>query len=170
MIVNFVKYIWGKFMSTNQPKEKITMSVKDDAVAAGLAAVQAGETQVLTDQLGAIFDKGEAIGTGPGFTQADIDAAVKAAVDPLNLQISTDAQTLADSQAADAKSASDAKAVADAALADLQSKFDALSTKEGVEAGVITGLQSSKAQIEAALASLSALFPPVVTPDPVPAA
>lgn len=128
------------------------MSQRDDVVAAGVAAVQAGEVAVLSSELGKSFDSGEAIGTGPGFTQADIDAAVLAAKD-------ADAAILAQSQADDKKAFDDAKALADAALLDLQGKLDTLSLKEGIEAGVISGLQSSKSQLEAVLAGLSVLFP-----------
>ncbi len=140
------------------------MSQRDDVVAAGVAAVQAGEVAVLSAELGKAFDSGEAIGTGPGFTQADIDAAVQAKVD-------ADALVLAQSQADDKAAFDAAKEVADLALAELQKKFDDLSLKEGSEASVIAGLQSSKAQIEAALAALAGLFPapvPVPAPEPVP--
>lgn len=136
------------------------MSQRDDVVAAGVAAVQAGEIAVLSAELGKAFDSGEAIGTGPGFTQADIDAAVKLAQD-------ADAVVLAAAQAADAQALADAKVVADAALAALQAQLDVLVLKEGAEASVIAGLQNSKAQIEAALAALASLFP-VVVPVPAP--
>lgn len=68
---------------------------KADVVAAAVLAVQNGEAQVLNDQFSSVFDQGEASGNGPGFTQADIDAAVaakgvqdQAAVDALSAQVS----------------------------------------------------------------------------------
>lgn len=123
------------------------MSVKDDAVAAALVAVQAGETQVLTDQLGAVYDQGEAQGTGPGFTQADIDAAVAAA------------------QAVDATALQAAQADASAKLAVLQGSLDALTAKEAPEAQLIASLQSSAVSLKAALDAIdAALNPPPVVP------
>lgn len=68
---------------------------KVDAVAAFVKAVQEGEAQLLIAQGGALYDAGEAAGSGPGFSQADIDAAVlakgvsdQAAVDALSAQVS----------------------------------------------------------------------------------
>ncbi len=59
---------------------------KQDVVAAQKAAVVAGQDAALDAGLGACYDAGAASGGG-GFSQSDIDAAVKAAVDPLNVQI-----------------------------------------------------------------------------------
>lgn len=133
------------------------MSQKDDAVAAAVAAITAGQAQVLADQIGSVFDQGEAIGTGPGFTQADIDAAVAAAVAPLNQSISD----------LTAKDASDIQAGTDA-LAALQASFDKMSADKAVEDGVIAGLQSAKDSLAAVLASLSTIGVPAPAPTPAP--
>jgi hypothetical protein len=146
------------FKKPKKMKRRILMG-KVDVVAAQLAAVQQGQTDVLSQALGACFDAGEADGNGPGFTQADIDAAVAAAVAPLNDQVAA----LQAQDAADVQVGTDAKA----ALADLQSKFDALSQKEGVESGIISGLQSSLATLQAIVNQLTALQP-VPVPDPAP--
>ncbi len=120
---------------------------KADVVAAAVAAVQAGEVQVLNDQFGSVYDAAalEQKASDGTLSQADLDAAVAAVKE-------VDAQALAAAQAA-----------GDAALADLQSQLTALSLKEGQEASVIAGLQSAKDALAAALATLSGLFP-VVTP------
>ena len=125
---------------------------KADVVAAAVAAVQQGETQVLTDQFGSVFDQAEAQGNGTGFTQADIDAAVSAA------------------QAVDATALNAAQAAAALQLSTLQASLDALTAKEAPEAQLIASLQSSAASLTAALAAINAaLNPPVPVPVPVPA-
>lgn len=120
---------------------------KVDIVSAGVAAIQVGQTQVLTDQLGVVYDAAalEQKASDGTLSQADLDAAVAAA------------------QAVDAQALADAKAASDAALAGLQSQLSVLATKEGQEASVIAGLQASKDALAAALATLAGLFP-VVTP------
>jgi hypothetical protein len=95
---------------------------KVDVVSAQLTAIQTGETQVLTAALGACYDAGEAAGTGPGFTQADIDAAVKAATDPLN-----------------------------AAVASAQSALTDMTTKEQLEETAVAALQKTIDAIKALL-------------------
>ncbi len=159
--MKFLKFVQSIKRLLGATTEEIVMA-KADVVATGLSAIQSGVTQVYSDQLGLAYDGGFTdgvasvpVGTGGGFQQSDIDAAVAAA------------------QAVDAQALSDAKAVSDAALADLQSKLDTLAAKEGQEAGVIAGLQGSLQAIKDAEAALQSLFPvpaPVPTPDPVPAA
>lgn len=139
--------------------EEIVMA-KADVVAAAVAAVQAGQTQVLSDQFSSVFDQAEAQGTGPGFTQADIDAAVKVKVD-------ADALVLAQSQADDKAAFDSAMAQSGSAIAELQAKFDALVLKEGQESGIIAGLKGSLQAIKDAEASLQSLFPAPVDPVPV---
>lgn len=138
---------------------------KADVVAAAVSAVQAGQLQVLNDQFGSVFDQAEAQGTGPGFTQADIDAAVKAASDPLNAQIAA----ITAQDAADVAAGQQALSVLQAAKDALQAQFDTLSAKEGQESSVITGLQGSLSQIQNVVAILQALAPVVLPPAPVPA-
>lgn len=118
---------------------------KVEAVAAMIAAVQAGQAQAMSDAGGALYDQAalDQKGIDGSFSQADIDKAV------------------ADAQAVDAKAMADAKAASDAALVDLQGKLDALAAKEGQEAGVIKGLQASKDALAAALKTISDLLPAV---------
>lgn len=126
---------------------------KADVVAAGVAAIQQGEIQVYTDQLGGAYDMGFSdgqVGASPGsFTQADIDAAVQSAKD-------ADAQVLAQAQAADAQALIDAQAQAQQSLADIQAKLDSLTAKEAPEAALIASLQSAKDSLAQALAAITA--------------
>jgi hypothetical protein len=140
---------------------------KEDVVAAGIASIQAGEVQVYTDALGVAYDGGFTdgvasvpVGTGGGFQQSDIDAAVQAKTD-------ADAVVLAQSQADDKAAFDSAMELSNQAIADLQSKFDALAAKEGQESGVIAGLQGALQQIKDAEASLAVLFPAPIDPPPV---
>lgn len=113
--------------------------------------ISAAKAKFIQDQDAAIQAYGEACYDGglaeapapapAGFSQADIDAAVSAA------------------KQVDAEAATQAKAASDAALADLQAKLQAMSDKEGQEEHVIAGLQGSVAQVQAALAAISALIP-----------
>lgn len=122
---------------------------KSDVVAAAVAAVQAGELQVLNDQFSSVYDQAVAsVPPADAEEQAKIDAAVAAAVAPLNQQL-VDLQVKDD---ADVKAGQDALAI-------LQSSFDALSVKEGQESQVVAGLQASIASIQGALDSLKVLFP-----------
>lgn len=128
---------------------------KADVVAAQLALVQAAEVQALTDSLGACFDSGEADGNGPGFTQADIDAAVASAVAPLNAQVAQDATDLAA-----------AHADADAKLAALQASLDDMTAKDLVDASAVQGFNDKVAALQGALDAIKALLLPVVPPAP----
>ena len=120
---------------------------KEQIVADGVAGIQAGQVQVLSDQLGLVYDAAalEQKASDGTLSQADVDAAVAAA------------------QAVDAQALAAAQAASDAALAELQGQLTALSLKEGQEASVIAGLQASKDALAAALATLAGLFP-VVAP------
>ncbi len=131
---------------------------KADVVAAQLALVQAAEVQAVSDGLGNCYDQGalDQKASDGTFQQSDIDAAVKAAVDPLNAQIASDATILAAAQA---------KAVSDLGL--LQVSFDALNAKEQLEENAVAGLQASIGQVQAALDAIKAIIlppPPVVPP------
>lgn len=119
-----------------------------DVQAAGVVAIQAADAQAISDQLGVAYDAGAADqkGSDGTFKQSDIDAAVAAA------------------QAVDQAAAVAAKSASDAALAALQSQMTALASKEGIESGVIAGLQSSVAAVQSALAAVVALLPAPVAP------
>lgn len=57
--------------------------MKEQVVGEAVAAVVAGQAQVLVDQMGSVFDKAQAELPTGGMTQADVDAAVAAAIAPL---------------------------------------------------------------------------------------
>ncbi len=97
---------------------------KPEVVAEQKAAVLAGQDAALEAGLAACVDAGVALGGGGGLSQADVDAAVKAAVDPLNAQL------------ASVQSALDAETVKDqgdvALAASLQSKLDQIKAVLGL--------------------------------------
>lgn len=126
---------------------------RDEVVAEQLSAVQSGQTQLLTDALTKCFDEGESNGTGPGLTQADVDAAVKAAVDPLQAQI---VQDKADMDAAHAD--------ADAKLAALQSQLDAAIAQDNIDKSVVANFQGAVASLQGALDALKAAIPAPAQP------
>lgn len=152
-------------------KPKEIVMAKADVVAAGITAIQSGVTQVYTDQLGVAYDGGFTdgvasvpAGTGGGFQQSDIDAAVAAAIAPLNQSISD----LTAKDAGDVQALADAKVASDAAVADLQGKLDTLAAAKSVDDGIISGLQGALQQIKDAEAALQSLFPPPAPVDPAP--
>lgn len=140
-------------------KQDVVLKAKNDYLAAQDQALQAyGE---------ACYDGGlgEApVGTGGGFTQADIDAAVKAAVDPINQQLS---DAIA-KDAADVQAGQDALTQLQGKMDELQKSFDALSKKEGDEAVVITGLQGSLDKMQQVVSILQGIMQPAPIPQPVP--
>jgi hypothetical protein len=113
---------------------------KQEIIASQKAAFAQAQDAALTQVLGDTVDQAIA-GAPQGFTQADIDAAVKAA------------------QSGDQAAFDAAKAESDRAMADLQAKFDDLSKKEGVESGVIQGLEGSLSALQSAVATLAGLVP-----------
>jgi hypothetical protein len=123
---------------------------KDQIVSDAKAALVAGQDALLTQVLGDVADQSalEQKASDGTLSQADVDAAVAAAVGPLNDQI----------VALQAQDAADIKAGQDA-LAALQVKLDDLAQKEGVEASVIAGLQGSLAVLQDVVAKLSGLLP-----------
>ncbi len=131
---------------------------KVEIVSAQLQALQVGETQVKTDVLGATFDAAfnEGVASVPvspgGASEEQILARIAEALAPV--QAALDAQLAKDVLDEEAiKSGQDALVI-------LQGQFDVLAQKESVETAIIAGLQNSKAQIEAALASLAGLALP----------
>ncbi len=119
---------------------------KVDVVTAGVTAIQSGEVQLYSDQLGIAYDAGavDQKASDGTLSQGDLDAAVKAATDPLNAQIAADVVTL---QAAHDDAATQ--------LAALQANLDALSAKEKPEAALIASLQASAASLTQALAAIN---------------
>ncbi len=128
---------------------------KTDVIAAAVAAIQSGEAQVLNDQLGSVFDSGLAsapVGSGGGFTQADIDAAVAAA------------------QGVDAAALAAAQADFTAKMATLQTSLDAMTAKEQMEETAVAGLQTAIASVQASFDAIKAILlpaPPVMPAPPV---
>lgn len=142
---------------------------KADVVAAAVAAVQAGQVQVLSDQFGSVFDQAEASGNGPGFTQADIDKAVaaqKAAdqvlIDAANAQDGLDVASL--------QAAKDALSAAQGQILDLGKQLAASGDKLTADEGVINGFKGSIEQLKGLLAQLEAIIIPAPVPAPAPAA
>lgn len=130
--------------------------------------VSAAKAQFVSDQDAAAEKYGEACYNGGviddkatqgTLTQADLDAAISAAVAPLNQQISD----LTAKDATDVQAAIDAKAAGDKAVADVQAKLDSLSAKEAPEASAIAALQQSVASLQSVLATLASIANPVVS-------
>jgi hypothetical protein len=134
---------------------------KQDVVSAKKAEFLAAEDAALEQALGDCFDAGEADGNGPGFTQADVDAAKEAGkaeqlgvdqpiIDGLNAKIAQDASDLASAVQA-----------GNDALAALQVKLDEagvaladMTAKELQEEGVVQGLKDAVAAFQSVLAGL----------------
>lgn len=133
---------------------------KSDVVAAQLQAILSAETQAISDGLSACYDQGaiDQKASDGTLTQADLDAAIKAATDPLNAQIAADAKALSDAQA---KAASD--------LADVQKSLVEMTAKEKLEEQAVSALQSSIGQVQASLDAIKAIVLPILNP-PAPSA
>jgi hypothetical protein len=149
----------------------ISMGTKADALTAFVSAVTAGQAQALNDAGSALYDQAlvdNPPGTGGGFQQSDIDAAVAAAVAPLNDQIAT----LTAQDASDIAAGQAALADAQSKLGALQGQFDQLTAKEGSEAGILVSYQAALAQLQQVVSALQGLNLPVIPPpppvDPVP--
>lgn len=123
---------------------------RSEAVAKGLSDIQSGEAQVISDALGAAFDANQS-GSGGGFSQADVDAAVQAAKD-------ADAAALADSQAADAKAQADAVAAVQGQLDGVTQALADMTAKEQVEEAAVQGFQSKLADLQSALDVIKGLL------------
>ncbi len=130
---------------------------KTDIVSAQKSAILSGQDAALQAGLEAVYDQAatEQKASDGTLSQSDLDAAVAAAVAPLNQQVAD----------LTAKDASDV-AAGQAALVDLQGKLDALAAKESVEAGTLAALQSAKDSLAKVLADLSGIGAPVPVPAP----
>lgn len=131
---------------------------KEDTIAAQKAAITQAQDQALTDGLGACYDQGaqDQKASDGTLTQADIDAAVTAAVSPLNdqitqlqAQVQTDAQTLEDAQA---KAQSEIDATKQA-LADM-------TAKEQLEEQAVADVGAKIQQVQAAFDAIRSLLVP----------
>lgn len=145
---------------------------KADVVAAQKVILLQAQDGALDQFGGACYDQGAAEATpapGGGFSQADLDAAVAAAVGPLNDQIGN----------LQGKFDADELVVADLTgkLSALQAGFDelkvsddALVAKESGEAALIKGFSDAKQSLVDILAALDKVGAPAPAPipDPVP--
>jgi hypothetical protein len=123
-------------------KRKRKIKMKADVVAAAMSAIQSGQAQVVSDQLGLVYDAGLAAApVGGGLSQSDVDAAVAAA------------------RAVDAQALADAQAKSDAALLDLQGKLDAMTAKDVDAEAKVKAIQDAAAAYQAAVAAVLALVP-----------
>jgi hypothetical protein len=140
---------------------------KQDVVSAQLAAIQSAEVQAITDGLGACYDQGavDQKASDGTLTQDDLDAAVKAATDPLNSQISA----LQTKDAADVQALADAQAKAASDLAAAQQALSDMTAKEQVEEGLVSGLQSAISSLQGSLDAIKAAVSAVLNP-PAPSA
>lgn len=140
----------------------LTQRVSDAKVAL-VAAQDSVLTQVLTDLANnAANDQKASDGT---FGQADIDAAVAAAVGPLNAQITA----LQAQDASDIQAGKDAVSAVQAAMDALQAQYSALAAKESTEAGTLQGLVGSISALQGVVAVLQGLqSQPAPAPAPVP--
>lgn len=156
-----LRILLGWFNMGKTRKSKPTEdTMKADVVAAAKASLLADQDAVLDKALGSAYDGGLAdapAGTGGGLSQADVDAAVAAAVAPLNQSIAD----LTAKDAADIQAGVDAKAASDAALADLQVKFDALTAEDVADKALVANFQGSLTALSAALDALKAAVPTV---------
>lgn len=126
---------------------------KQETVSAQKAAVLAGQDAALESGLETCYDQGavDQKASDGTLTQADLDAAVAAAVGPLNDQI----------VALTAQDASDVAAlgVAQAAVTGLQAQVDALTAEDAADKAVVANFQNSIAALQAALDALKAALP-----------
>ncbi len=135
---------------------------KSDFVAQQLAAIQSGQTQVISDALGATFDEGalEQKASDGTLTQGDVDAAVAAAVAPLNAQIAD----LTAKDAADVQALADAQAKAVSDLAALQGLLDAAVSADVADKALVSNLQGSIAAVQTSLDAIKAAVAAVLNP------
>ena len=135
---------------------------KSDTVATQLAAIQTAETQAITDGLGACYDQGEVDqkASDGTLTQADLDAAVAAAVAPLNTQIAT----LTAQDAADVQALADAQAKAVSDLAALQAQLDAAVSADVADKALVSNLQGAVAAVQTSLDAIKAAVSAVLNP------
>lgn len=130
--------------------------------------VSAAKSQFLQDEDAAAQKFGEACYDGGAsdqkasdgsFTQADIDAAVKTATDPLNAQVTAlqaqDAADVATAQAAQAQVAS-----LSATVDQMTGQIGDLTKKLAADDSIVQGLKGSLSQLQAVEAALEQLIPP----------
>lgn len=127
---------------------------RDQIIADAISAISVGQAQALSAAIGAAVDASavEQKASDGTLTQADLDKAVADVKAQLDASVAQDAL--------DKQAALDAKAAGDQAVADLQVKFDALASKEGVEASIVDGLKGSLASLQDVVAKLAAIQSP----------
>lgn len=154
---------------------------KEKIVSDAVSAIQAGEAQVLNDAIGSAVDQAalEQKASDGTLTSSDLDAAVKAATDPLNAsiaalqaQLAGDAETLTASQAADAQALADVQTKAASDIAAVQASLDAMTAKEQLEEGAVSDVSAKVAAAQQSLADMTAAFQKIMSvltpPAPAP--
>jgi DNA repair ATPase RecN len=154
MNMNLIRTILVFLKPKQKNKENLVMA-KADVVATQKAAILAGEDAALQAGLEAVYDMAVAEAPAGGFSQEQVDAAVKAAVDPLMQQVA-DLQAKDD---ADVKALADAKAEADAKLAEIQGQLDQVKGERDADEKLIQGMKDSAEALQQLVDKLHALFP-----------
>lgn len=164
MRMTFLKRWLGRGDLASVSTKGVVIMAKADDLAPIKAQLEAAQGVAEDVALSAAYDAGVASVPpsqgGGGFAQSDIDAAVKAAVDPLNAQISG----LQSQVVSDAQSLSDAQAKAASDLAAVQQALSDMTAKEQLEEQAVLGLQNSVAAVQQSLDAIKAL----IIPQPVP--
>lgn len=128
--------------------------MKEEVIQAAVVAIQAQDTQVLTDQLGIVYDADRDSTGGVGtYTQEQFDAKL--------------AEALGADEALDVQALADAQAAFDVKFAKVQSDLEAMTEKEGLEAKAVKDVQASIDSVQAAFDAIKALFPTLPMPVPV---
>ena len=136
---------------------------KVDVVAAAMQMILTEQNQALTDGLGSAYDGGatDQKASDGSFTQADIDAAVKAATDPLNAQVASITAQDATDQAN--------LAAAQTNLASVQAQLVTMTAQDVSDKALVANFQSSVASLQASLDAIKAALTAVLTPPAPPA-
>lgn len=144
--------------------------MKQDVVSKAVSDFQAAQAQVVQDQFNAFYDAvvaDQPAKSGGGFSQSDIDAAVKAAVDPLNQQIAA----LQASNSNDETNLNDAQSQLKAAqdqLASVQQQLSDMTSKEQVEEGLVNSLNQSISGLQSSLDAIKNAVAAVLNPPAPP--
>lgn len=145
---------------------------KQDVVSKFVSDFQSAQAQLLQDQGSAMYDAvaADIAASAPGgLTEPDVDAAVKAAVDPLQAQIAD----LSAKDQNDLNNLNDAQAQAKAAqdqLASVQKQLDDITAKEQTEEGLVKSLNDSISSLQGSLDAIKNAVAAVLNPPSPPAA
>lgn len=151
-LIKLTKWLFG----AKTQGEEMALS---DTVTAQLAAIQTGETSVLTGAITQAFNDGvnSVVPGGSVVTSAQEALDIAAAVAN---QVGIDAAALTSAVAA-------AQAVDLVALQAVQVQLSTAQAQDASDQSAISGLQSAVSQAQAALVAIAALFPPLPVVPPV---